>query len=233
MDIAKPLAGERILDVGCGTGELTYALAQIAGSANVMGMDADQNMVLQAQAQYPELRFFEGKAEDFAVDDTLRVDLLFSNAALHWVHDSEAAVKCMAHALKPGGRFVAEFGGQGNVDKIVQACQYVLQETKGIACSNPWYFPSIAEYTCLLEQHGIEVTRAELYDRPTVLDDGTNGLSNWIRMFGAKFLEQLDSEVETSMFLHQVSDRLRSQLYSGKHWTADYRRIRIVGRKVK
>ena len=227
------VAGERILDIGCGTGELTYALAQRAGhGGSVTGLDADAHMIQQAQTQYPQLHFVQDHVENFVWKDKERVDLLFSNAALHWVHDAEAAVQCMARALKPGGRFVVEFGGQGNVEQIVQACQEVLQETKGMACSNPWYFPSIAQYTSLLERHGIQVTRAELYDRPTALDQGEDGMSNWIRMFGSKFLETMESEEEIASFLRHVSDRLRSKLYNGKNWTADYRRIRVIGRKV-
>ena len=229
VDIAQPQAGERVLDVGCGSGELTHALAK-RGSA-VMGMDADANMVRQAQAQYPDLEFWQGNAANFALDE--QVDLIFSNAALHWVQNADNAVQCMAQALKPGGRFVAEFGGKGNVDQIVRACQDVLSEDYGVTCPNPWYFPSISEYSTLLERHGIEVTRAELYDRPTVLQDGKDGMSNWIRMFGSQFLDPLQSQKDISDFLTRVSSRLEPNLFDGEQWTADYRRIRVVGRKIE
>ena len=146
----------------------------------------------------------------------------------------KGAVECMARALKPGGRFVVEFGGKGNVDHIVRACQDVFRKHYNVVdCPNPWYFPSIAEYTTLLEQHGIEVTRADLYDRPTPLQDGNKGLSNWIRMFGGQFLEYLKSEDEIADFLARVSSQLEtSPLYDGTQWTADYRRIRLVGQKL-
>ena len=241
-------AGQRILDVGCGTGELTQALARRSPTAAVvMGMDADAGMVAKAQAQYPDLHFFQGDVRNFELtaasfhgdkdgkdneSEDCRVDLLFSNAALHWIPkpDAEDSVRCMVRAMKPGGRFVVEFGGKGNVGKIVQACQDVLRETRGIECPNPWYFPSVSEYTSLLERNEIEVTLAELYDRPTVLEDGEHGMSNWIRMFGCQLLEKLPSS-EVDAFLRQVEDRLRPQLFDGHQWTADYRRIRIVGQK--
>jgi len=195
-------------------------------------MDADWNMVQQAQKQYPELRFFQGDVQNFALGENERVDLLFSNAALHWALDAEAAVQCMAQAMKPGARFVVELGGNGNVDTIVHSCQAVLRETKGIDRRSPWYFPSISEYTSLLERHGVEVILAELYDRPTILEDGDDGMRNWILMFGGHFLEGLDSEDETQTFLQQVTDRMYPLLYNGTHWLADYRRLRVVGRRL-
>ena len=244
VDLAQPQPGERILDVGCGSGELTAALAERSGRRVVMGMDFDAQMVQQAQAQYPNLTFWQGNAANFTLprdssdnknddDDDTRVNVIFSNAALHWVQDAEAAVQCMARALQPGGRFVVEFGGKGNVQHIVRACQDVRAERHGVTCPNPWYFPSIAEYTTLLERHGIQVTRAELYDRPTLLQDGKNGLSNWIRMFGSQFLQGLESKDEIDEFLSLVSSRLEDKLFNGEQWTADYRRIRIIGKKVK
>jgi ubiquinone/menaquinone biosynthesis C-methylase UbiE len=89
---------------------------------------------------------------------------------LHWVLDSETAVTSMSRILKPGGRFVVEFGGKGNLRTIVRAVNKVLSmHGKEINDSNPWYFPSMGEYTSLLERHGIEVTDAILFDRPTTL----------------------------------------------------------------
>jgi len=259
MDMLQPWPAtdgqqQRILDVGCGTGELTQALARRLSPTNaaamvVMGMDADAGMVTKAQAQYPDLHFFQGDVRKFELpavasfhgdnkdgkdneSEDCRVDLLFSNAALHWIPkpDAEDSVRCMVRAMKPGGRFVVEFGGKGNVGKIVQACQDVLRETRGTECPNPWYFPSVSEYTSLLERNGIEVTLAELYDRPTALEDAEHGMSNWIRMFGCQLLEKLPAS-EVDAFLRQVEDRLRPQLFDGNQWTADYRRIRMVGQK--
>lgn len=101
----------------------------------------------------------------------------------------------------------------------------------------PWYFPSIAEFTSVLEKHGIEVTLAELYDRPTRLEHGEEGMRNWIRMFGDPFVvfaaESVDGDVAfKEEFVRAVAEKLRPVLFDGEQWTADYRRIRIVGRKL-
>lgn len=256
VELVQPVtaAGEqqRILDIGCGTGELTHALAlanTITTDNNnndndstststdkngttrpihVIGMDADPSMVAKAQQQFPNLEFFQGDARSFTVDQP--VDVVFSNAALHWIPavDAKRAVACMANALKPGGRFVVEFGGKGNVQQVVQA---TLEAMDLPDTASPWFFPSISEYTSMLEQHGIEVTTALLFDRPTVLNDGEEGLSNWLRMFGDTFFEALNN-AETEQVLAQVNAKLRPTMFDGTQWTADYRRIRIIGRKV-
>jgi trans-aconitate methyltransferase len=229
IEILDPQPGERILDVGCGTGELVKAITD--RGAVCIGMDADCNMVERAKQQFPDFTFFQGYAQNFNldhVDDGPLVDAIFSNAALHWVKDAEGAVACMSHVLKPGGRFVVEFGGQGNVQRIVQAS---LQALGKPASENPWYFPSIAQYSTLLEKHGIEITSAVLFDRPTVLEDGEAGMKNWLRMFGGAFLKDLTDD-QVDRILLEVDETLRPHMFDGQRWTADYRRIRLVGKKL-
>jgi len=189
-------------------------------------MDSDSNMVERAREQFPALVFFEGDVRDFQVDEP--VDVIFSNAALHWVPPSnvERSVISMSRALKVGGRFVVEFGGKGNVNQIVEATLEVVPNT-----SCPWYFPSISEYATILERHGIEVLSASLYDRPTPLETDGSGIKNWLRMFGSAFFEGKTSD-EVEVALDQIENRLRSSLFDGNQWIADYRRIRIVGRKI-
>lgn len=219
---------ERILDIGCGTGQLTAKIAE--AGAVVMGIDADGMMVEKARQNYPQLQFALADAKDFQVDDPY--DAVFSNATLHWIPEADAVVRCIYKSLKRGGRFVAEFGGKGNVKAITEALYNVLKEN-GIPSPeqfSPWYFPSISEYTTCLEQHGFEARYAVLFDRPTPLEDGDAGLENWIRMFGDRFLSGLSAEQQTRV-IHGVKQRLKPVLYQNGRWTADYRRIRVVAIK--
>ncbi|HEY9805109.1 MAG TPA: methyltransferase domain-containing protein, partial [Candidatus Obscuribacterales bacterium] len=158
-------------------------------------------------------------------------DAVFSNAVLHWVKPPEAAIARMWQALKPGGRLVVEFGGKGNVKAIATALEQSLREMEypNPETLNPWYFPSIGEYTNRLEQQGFEVQFAALFDRPTPLADA-DGIQNWIKMFAQSFLQAVPAEQQTT-FLSQIADRIRPQLYQNGIWVADYRRIRAIALK--
>ena len=232
LDLVDLKPGERLLDVGCGSGERTQALAERQPLAHCFGLDADPAMIRTAKEQYSSsgllVSFYQGDVRcDIPMEDG-PYDVVFSNAALHWVPQAEQAVASISQALKPGGRLIVEFGGKGNVDKIVTATNRALQLDPP---HNPWYFPSIAQYTTLLEKHGIEVTSAALFDRPTPLEQGDQGLRNWILMFGNAFFQDMPQERKEQL-LAAIEDDLRSDLFDGTKWVADYRRIRIVGKKL-
>jgi trans-aconitate methyltransferase len=222
VELLAPQSGERILDLGCGTGHLTARIA--ASGARVVGLDASEEMLAQARATYPDLEFRTGDARDFTVEAPFAA--VFSNATLHWVRPPEAAVQRMRAALEPGGRFVAEFGGRGNVRLICQAAQAALERLRLPIPEFPWYFPGIAEYATLLEAEGLEVRFATLFDRPTPLE-GEQGLRNWIRMFGGRFLDAAPL-LQQEEFFSLVEEMTRPDLFQGGIWKADYRRLRIV-----
>jgi trans-aconitate methyltransferase len=220
--LLNPRRGERILDAGCGTGQLS---ARIAGcGAEVVGIDSSEEMVRQARANYPEGDFRLADVTKFSL--TERFDAVFSNAALHWVTEAESAVEHIAAHLKPGGRFAAEFGGKGNVQAILAAMTAVLGR-RGYAVHNPWYFPSVGEYSTILERQGFEVRRAELADRQTPLEDGENGIRLWIEMFGKSLISAVPAE-ELPECLAEFEEAARPSLYDHGVWSADYRRIRVL-----
>jgi len=229
LALLDPQPGEYILDVGCGTGHLTAGIAQ--AGARVLGTDRSAAMISQARANFPQLDF---EARDVcALTSQSEFDAVFSNAVLHWVRPPEVAAAAMARALKPGGRMVLEFGGHGNIRVLVDGAYRALRRL-GVADPeryNPWYYPGIAEYSAILERCGIEVTFAHLFDRPTPLQDGERGLEIWFQMFGSRFLEPLDASRHPE-FLRLVAEYAAPFLLRDGNWTADYRRLRIAGRKV-
>jgi trans-aconitate methyltransferase len=228
VSLLAPRAGERILDLGCGTGHLT---AQIAESgAEVIGVDRSADMVAAAQAAYPKLKFEVVDARKLNFHE--KFDAIFSNATLHWIHEPELVLQGIYKALRPGGRFVAELGGKKNIRAMQDAFDATLVEI-GVAKLGevqPWYYPSVSEYSTLAEKCGFEVRMITLFDRPTGLAAGAAGLRNWIVMFGGAYLAKA-GDAKREEFLRSVEDKLRPKLFRNGQWWADYRRLRLVAFK--
>jgi trans-aconitate methyltransferase len=225
VDLLNPQKGEKILDIGCGTGELTN---EIAGKCKkVIGLDNSEDMIQTAKQKYPELEFLCADAKDFKLD--LIFDAVFSNAVLHWLPEAEKVILTINAHLKTGGRFVAEFGGKGCVKKIISALTRILEQQK-IAypdIANTLYYPSIADYSVLLERNGFEVNYAVLFDRPTELRGGSDGLNNFIEMFFNWLFINTDT-IGKKEIIKEVNKMLTPELFKNDIWIADYRRIRIL-----
>ena len=204
VDLLAPKPGERILDLGCGTGTLTQQIFE--SGATGTGVDSSTEMIGQARQNYPKLDFRLADIRSFR--DSMPFDAVFSNAVLHWVQPPVEAIVTVRAALGPGGRFIAEFGGKGNVAAVTAA-----------AGLNPWYFPSIGEYATLLEQNALAVSSALLFDRPTKLE-GEQGLREWVTMF---YKPPLPQEL-----IERMEIELRPTLFRDGSWMIDYKRLRIT-----
>ncbi|MCM3175197.1 class I SAM-dependent methyltransferase [Paenibacillus sp. MER 99-2] len=220
----QPKKGEYILDLGCGTGDLTHEISLC--EVEIVGIDASSDMIRRARDKYPHLEFKAGDGHYFETNRLF--DAIFSNAALHWMRDPELVVSSIWNALKPGGRFVAEFGGKGNVDIIVHALEEVIERSTGMDASarNPWYFPTIGEYSSLLEKQGFMVRQAYHYDRPTKLSDGDRGIEGWLSQFGGDYFQGLDTKQIQEICL-ETSKRVVPQLWKEDAIYADYKRLRV------
>lgn len=223
---AKP--GERVLDLGCGTGRHVAALA--ARGVEAIGLDSDAAMIKSAKAANPGLAFIRASGESFRLDRP--VDAILSNAALHWMTRPQRAINAMARALRPGGRLVLEMGGHGNVAVLVGAIHEALLDAgvERSALPMPWYFPRLGEYAARLEKGGFEVDQAFLFDRPTSLDDLKGGLTDWLAMFGRPFLTVLPPERHPAV-IERVVERTKPILCHDGRWVADYRRLRVVAHR--
>ena len=178
-------------------------------------------MIGQARQNYPKLKFQLADARTFAALELF--DAVFSNAALHWVPEARLVIQAIRRALRPGGRFVAEFGGKGNNAKVNSA----LMKAGGSDPLLSFYFPSVGEYASILESEGFEVGFATLFDRPTELEDPVRGLEQWLLMFQQKALAAIPPESRSQAF-RQIEDEARRELFYDGKWHIDYRRIRIV-----
>jgi trans-aconitate methyltransferase len=228
VGILDPKACERILDLGCGTGMLTDLIA--AKGAEVIGIDSSFEMIKKAKAEYPAIDFEVMSAEDFHFGK--KFDAIFSNAALHWVLKKEKAIDCMYDNLQKGGRLVLEMGGKGNVESIINAVRnsFVKRNMMKHAGITIWYFPSLSEYTGLLEKRGFRVQYAAHFDRETELKDSSNGIKDWLKMFGSAFFKDLDEAVVNEV-LEEVQEALQATNFRDGKWFADYKRLRIAATK--
>lgn len=220
--------GERILDIGCGTGQLTAQLAE--RGADVLGIDLSPAMIDAARQAHPEIDFQVADVSTLEISRSF--DAVFSNATLHWVTHERDAARNMADALKPGGRFVVEFGGSGNV-KVIRAAIYRALEELELTrdrFDNPWFNPTIAEYAEILASVGLEVTFAHLFQRPTQLE-GEDGLHSWIEMFARPYFVDLEPEI-ISKVIKEAVEIAHDDLFIKGNWLADYVRLRVAAVKV-
>ena len=217
---------ERVLDLGCGTGDLTNLIDRDAGE--VIGLDKSPDMIKNARHKYPNLEFVQGDAANFDFDQPF--DAIFSNAALHWVLDYKGCISSMSRNLRIGGRLVLEFGAKGNINTIVQALRSVLIESgfSKQAELELWYFPSVEEYTNELKMEGFEIVYASQFDRPTEL---SADIGDWLNMFAGPFFREIP-EYDKEKIVGQVIEMTRPHCYRNGKWYADYKRIRIVAMKV-
>ena len=221
--------GDTVIDLGCGNGALTKQLS--AMGVHAIGMDASAEMLEIARSRYSELQFEQADALNFTVEKP--ADALFSNAVFHWIDKEKQGMLLtqVNKALKLHGQLVCEFGGKGCAGKVHAALQQRFKK-RGLDYTVPFYFPSIGEYTALMEQFGFKVVYAVLFDRPTRCQGDGNGLRNWIKMFDKVPFREMDVDMQDTI-LSEAEEDLRDTLFHDGAWFVDYVRIRIRAIKEK
>ena len=217
LDLLDPQSGEHILDVGCGDGALTQKIVE--RGATVVGIDNSLSMVAAAKARGLDARLMDAAQLKFGE----AFDAAFSNATLHWVLDKERAARAIWFALKPGGRFAGEMGGEGNLAKLREALDDVLV-ARGFGpptYAANWY-PTVEEFVAVYEQAGFKDIDARLIERPTRLE---YGVAAWVTTFRRGWLDRAEvPEEERQSIAEAVADRVGTNV-------ADYVRLRFTMRK--
>jgi trans-aconitate 2-methyltransferase len=229
VNLLDAKSGERVLDVGCGTGQLTAEVARCGAEA--LGVDASPEMIATARKNFPHIRF--QVADATALPFAGEFDAAMSNAALHWIRDQPAALASIARGLKPGGRFVFEMGGHRNLRQtMATGCEAMRSfGVQNPESRIPWCFPSIGEYAPLLESEGFEVRFAAHIERPTKLEHGAAGFAHWIEMFGGFALSSV-AEDKREGLSRRWEELARPALFREGVWIVDHTRLRMVAVKV-
>ena len=221
LGLLAPKPGERILDLGCGDGALTLEMARLG--CDVVGVDSSEEMVAAARSSGITAYCMDGAALRFAGE----FDAVFSNATLHWINAPEAVISGVWRALRPGGRFVGEFGGSGNVETIIGAIEAALAK-RGVTVGCPWFFPKPEEYNALLEEAGFLVRTIELFPRPTQLPGDVRG---WLETFAQHYISAVP-EAGREGLISDVVEVLRDSISDEEgNWFADYVRLRFSAEK--
>ncbi len=223
VELLNPQPGERILDLGCGDGVLTEKL--VALGCQVVGVDSSPAQIAAAQARGLDARIVDAQRLSFDAE----FDAVFSNAALHWMRQPDAVIAGVWRALEPGGRFVGELGGAGNIASILKALHAILPG-HGVDPLTliPWYFPDEHEYRQKLEANGLVVTAIERFPRPTPLP---GDIGDWLETFAGSFLMPFAGD-ERAQVIAELREALRPKLMDEKGgWTVNYVRLRFAATK--
>ena len=217
LDLLDPKPGERILDVGCGEGTLTKKIVE--RGATVLGIDNSPEMIAAARAAGIDALLLAAEDMQFIAE----FDAAFSNATLHWVLEKEQAARAIYRALKAGGRFAGEMGGEGNLAKLREALdnELIIRGYQPPVEASNWY-ASPEEFAAVYEAAGFGELDARLIERPTPIE---HGVAAWVTTFRKGWLDRAQvPEAERAEIGAAVADRVGSNV-------ADYVRLRFIMRK--
>ncbi len=203
---------ESVLDLGCGDGKVTAEIAKMLSSGSVMGIDNSVSMIELATKLYPpslykNLLLTVMDACNLAFDE--RFDVVFSNAALHWIKNHQPVVKGIYKSLRPGGKILLQMGGKGNASKILSILGDIQTNSQWQPYFKnfkfPYCFPDINEYKKLLADAGFKVKRVELIAKD-MMHEGKSGLEGWIRTTWLPYTDQIP-EQKRDQFIGAISSK--------------------------
>lgn len=205
---------ESLLDIGCGDGKVSAEIAQILADGAVTGVDSSEEMIRLAKqnfppAAHPNLSFQQQDARSLNFRDQFEV--VFSNAALHWVVDHEPVLAGIYQALKPGGRALVQMGGKGNAAQLIDIVEQILQEPDWRGCFEGFIFPygfySPQEYTPWLEACGLQVRQIALIPKDMIYKN-REAFAGWFRTTWLPYIERVPQAKQKRFIAHVLEKYL-------------------------
>ena len=206
---------EHVLDIGCGDGKVTAELARAVPRGGVIGTDASPEMIAFAKKKFPAQKIPNLK---FAVADAREIgggkpensfDLVFSNAALHWVDDHKKFLRGAAAALKPGGRLVVSCGGKGNAHDVFLALRPEMRQQRWREYFRkmplPYFFYAPGDYEKWLPKFGFKIHALKLAPKDATYA-GTEGFATWLRTTWLPFVQRVPENLREE-FIAAVTQR--------------------------
>ncbi|KAG2758081.1 S-adenosyl-L-methionine-dependent methyltransferase [Suillus brevipes Sb2] len=232
LSLLKPSIDERIVDFGCGTGELTLQIQEAVGASGLtVGIDYNNDMISKALMNGVRHAYVSDLQNIQILAPVLEhsFDAVFSNAALHWCKQNPRGVLDGAkRLLKVGGRFVCEMGGFMNCIGVRIGLHRAVKK-RGYEPDkmDPWYFPTIEEYQGLLQSAGFRVDTISLVPRLTPLLDG--GLRGWLQLFARQTFLKEFSDQEVAAIIDEVVDTCEVDMMDKEgNWALMYVRLRFL-----
>jgi trans-aconitate 2-methyltransferase len=229
---------ESVLDIGCGDGKVTAEIAQCLSDGCIIGVENSEEMIGLASRKFPEIKFpnLQFKKMD-AGEITFKnpFDVVFSNAALHWIRDHQPVLNGVAGCLKKLGRLLFQMGGRGNAEGIIAVINRLIE-------TDPWkpyfkhftfpygfYDPDI--YRDWLAQAGLKEKRIELVPK-NMLQKGKEGLAGWIRTTWLPYTEQVPEHLRDILIEDVVNRYLKDYPFEADGWVC-VRMVRLEVEAVK
>ena len=208
---------EQILDVGCGDGKVTAEIVHAVPRGSVVGVDASPQMIAFAKKTFPAKQFPNLK---FQVMDARKIkfaqsfDVIFSNAALHWVDDHEKILRGAASVLKSGGRFIVSCGGKGNAQDVFVALRPEMRLKRWREffrkMPTPYFFYSPDDYKKWLPKFGFKIQKIKLAPKDATYN-GAEGFATWLRTTWIPYVQRVPENLREE-FIVAVTQR-----YVAKH----------------
>ncbi len=202
---------EHILDIGCGDGKVTAEIAARVPDGRVVGIDSSSDMIDLARATFPadnspNLSFFQMDARELTFSNEF--DVIFSNAALHWIDNHLKVLSGIYEGLKTPGKIMLQMGGRGNVAGMMAVMRSVTGKAQWKeyfnGFSSPFNFYGPAEYSGWLREAHFEPVRLELIPRD-MTQRGHEGFLGWIRTVWHPFIHCVP-ESKQQEFIRQAAD---------------------------